>query len=363
MFVPLLFHLLSAIPLSPTFPVLYFEAFNGPADDWFESVVPNYSRAWSVGPTEYPQTHEGERALIESTGRGRSAVSTRFQKRINVANKTFVLQYEMRAQYRYRCLSAGLKLFSDPQFDPTTLTNETAYTIMFGPDVCAFSRVSFELGYKNPETNRIEIHNFTDSPRAPKDRTTHLYTLIIRPDATFSILIDNELEKEGNLFYDLAPGLPRGAAQTGLDKKPAEFTGIGFEVFDVDFNLAYSKILIADDEAAVKKFNEESFVPRRKAQLEAPSEADLNELELAQQKRTPGPTPNAGKKTRQKIGFLPTLAKSGAQLSRSFQALIKDVPPLAAVAAAAVFLTLLLCCCCCCCCGREAKRTEKVKTN
>jgi hypothetical protein len=349
MFSSFLFLSSCAIPLKPDFPVLYFESFDGPGDDWLESTAPGYNRAWSINQTAYPQTHEGERALIEATGRGLSAVSHRFPRPINVANKTLVLQYEMRAQFRYRCLTAGIKLFSDPQFDPSTLTNETEYTILFGPDVCAFSRVAFELGFRNPDTNRIEIHNFTDSPPAPKDRKTHLFTLIIRPDATFSILIDTEQKKEGNLFYDLSPGFSRGAAQSGLDKKPAEFTAIGFEVFDVDHLLAYSKILIADNEEAVKKFNEESFLPRKNYQDEQPEEAERNEQELNNRRRR---APAA--KKAEKIGFGPALQKTGRQIGKSLKKVIGDVSPVMAGAAAVVLIVLIRLCCC----GGRKKKTQ-----
>jgi hypothetical protein len=37
------------------------------------------------------------------------------------------------------------------------------------------------------------------------DRQTHLYTLIIRPDNTFEILIDNESKKKGSLLTDMDP--------------------------------------------------------------------------------------------------------------------------------------------------------------
>jgi hypothetical protein len=181
--------------------------------------------------------------------------------------------------------------------------------------------------------------------------------LIVRPDATFAILIDTVLEKEGNLFYDLSPGFPRGASATGLDKKPAEITGIGFETFDVDFRLAFSKILIADDEEAVKRFNEESFLPRKKAQEEAIPEADLNDLAFAAARAAtpvPTPAPEEAKKKREKIGFAAALAKAGVQIGSSLKVLIGDVSPVIIAASATGLVFLLLVCC---------RITPKAKTD
>ena len=48
---------------------------------------------------------------------------------------------------------------------------------------------------------RAHTHTYPHTIRASGDRKTHLYTLIIRPDNSFEILIDNESKKIGSLVH------------------------------------------------------------------------------------------------------------------------------------------------------------------
>jgi len=69
---------------------------------------------------------------------------------------------------------------------------------MFGPDICgATKRVHFIVTYKgkNHLIKKNEI-------RAESDEFTHLYTLILNPDQTFRVLIDNKEVRKGNLLED-----------------------------------------------------------------------------------------------------------------------------------------------------------------
>ena len=74
--------------------------------------------------------------------------------------------------------------------------NETPYSIMFGPDICGGNRrVHVILEYKG-ENVLIEK---TIAPEI--DELTHVYTLILKPDNTYKVLIDNE-EKAGGSIAD-----------------------------------------------------------------------------------------------------------------------------------------------------------------
>lgn len=74
---------------------------------------------------------------------------------------------------------------------------------MFGPDICGYStkKVHAILNYNN-KNNLIK----KDVP-CETDQLTHVYTFIIHPDATYSILIDNAEKQTGSLYsdWDLLP--------------------------------------------------------------------------------------------------------------------------------------------------------------
>jgi len=70
---------------------------------------------------------------------------------------------------------------------------------MFGPDVCGTTRrVHLIFNYKGK--NHL-IKN--EIPLAPFDDVyTHVYTLIVKPDHSFQVLIDNQEQRKGNLLDD-----------------------------------------------------------------------------------------------------------------------------------------------------------------
>ena len=76
-------------------------------------------------------------------------------------------------------------------------------SIMFGPDIC---------GYSTKKVHAILTYNGTnhlikkDVP-CETDQLTHVYTFVLRPDATYTILIDNVEKQSGSLYsdWDLLP--------------------------------------------------------------------------------------------------------------------------------------------------------------
>ncbi|KAL8222822.1 hypothetical protein R6Q57_020221 [Mikania cordata] len=77
------------------------------------------------------------------------------------------------------------------------------YSIMFGPDICGYAtkKVHAILTY-NGENKMIK----KDVP-CETDQLSHVYTFILRPDATYTILIDNVERQTGSLYsdWDLLP--------------------------------------------------------------------------------------------------------------------------------------------------------------
>jgi calreticulin len=75
---------------------------------------------------------------------------------------------------------------------------ESQYNIMFGPDICGpgTKKVHVIFNYKGQNLLiKKEI-------RCKDDEFTHLYTLIVRPDNTYEVKIDNEKAQSGTLEED-----------------------------------------------------------------------------------------------------------------------------------------------------------------
>ncbi|XP_012922692.1 calreticulin-like [Heterocephalus glaber] len=131
------------------------------------------------------------------------ALSTRFEPFSN-ENETLVVQFSVKHEQGIDCGGGYVKLF------PATLNqedmhSESEYYIMFGPDICGFGNniVQVILQYQG----KYHANNKTIKCRINKD--THLYTLIIHPNATYAVKIDNEQVTAGGLEDDWAFLPPR----------------------------------------------------------------------------------------------------------------------------------------------------------
>lgn len=71
-------------------------------------------------------------------------------------------------------------------------------SIMFGPDICGYSTKKVHAILTYNETN----HLIKKDVPCETDQLTHVYTFILRPDATYSILIDNVEKQSGSLYSD-----------------------------------------------------------------------------------------------------------------------------------------------------------------
>jgi calnexin len=61
--------------------------------------------------------------------------------------------------------------------------------------MCSFAlspQVHFILRHQNPVTGKWEEKHAKNPPAIKGDQKTHLYTLVIRPDNSFEIFIDNQ---------------------------------------------------------------------------------------------------------------------------------------------------------------------------
>jgi calreticulin len=76
---------------------------------------------------------------------------------------------------------------------------------MFGPDICGFStkKVHVILNYKG------ENHLISRDIECKTDDITHVYTLVLKPDNTYEILIDTESVQTGSLYEDWKMLKPR----------------------------------------------------------------------------------------------------------------------------------------------------------
>jgi calreticulin len=145
------------------------------------------------------------------------ALSTKFPEPFSNKGRTLVLQYTVKHEQKIECGGGYVKLMSG-YVNQKKFSGDTPYSIMFGPDICGTQtkKLHVIIQYKG--------QNYPIKKVVPceTDQLTHAYTFVIRPDASYSILVDNRERESGSLYNDWEILPPRKIKQTKA-KKPADW--------------------------------------------------------------------------------------------------------------------------------------------
>ncbi|KAJ5171702.1 Calnexin [Penicillium capsulatum] len=185
-----------------------------------------YVGEWAVEEPTVFKGIEGDEGLVVKNAAAHHAISAKFPKKIDNKGKTLVVQYEVKPQNSLVCGGAYLKLLQEnKKLHQEEFSNATPYVIMFGPDKCgATNKVHFIFRHKNPKTGEYEEKHLNTPPVARTSKVTSLYTLIVKPDQTFEILVNGESVKAGSLLEDFTPSVnPEKEIDDPKDKKPSDW--------------------------------------------------------------------------------------------------------------------------------------------
>ncbi|XP_020706307.2 calnexin-like isoform X2 [Athalia rosae] len=242
--------------------------------------IAKYDGIWTLEEAvKNPQ--EGNTGLVLKSKARHAAISAPLLRPFHFEDKPLVVQYEVTLQEGQECGGAYLKLLSlDPIHKDLKLFNDkTPYTIMFGPDKCGNDhKLHFIFRHRNPLNGSIE-EKHCKKPKdrledAFKDKQPHLYTLIVRPDNTFEIRVDNKVVNEGTLLDDFTPPVnPPLEIEDPEDKRPEDWD----EREKIPDPLAI-KPEDWDEDAPAHIVNEEAVMPDGWLENESPMIPDPNAL-------------------------------------------------------------------------------------
>ena len=213
-------------PKLPDCRILYYENFSDPnvLDRWLRTTNFRFTGKWIAQQTYPLQTRRFEKAIVTQSRTASHAISTKFRHPISVPGEPLVIQFEARVQLLFTCASPFMTIFTDADFDPLDLSNETFRWIEFGPQNCLNkNQTHLDVFTRASDGSHIR-HSLKRAPWIPVDEIAHLYTLIIRPDGTFEILVDNRSMRNGTFTGDFAPpifDLP--TIDDPNDKKPDDW--------------------------------------------------------------------------------------------------------------------------------------------
>ncbi|KAJ1962422.1 hypothetical protein GGI12_002661 [Dipsacomyces acuminosporus] len=181
-----------------------------------------YDGEWAIEEVQKLAGVEGDKALVVKSEARHHAISRRLAKPFDPAASGLVLQYEVKLQENLNCGGAYIKLLTAPS--KGEFSNESPYTLMFGPDKCGESKLHLIYRHLNPLSGNYTEHHLDQSPTPPTDHLSHLYTLTIHTNNTFSIAIDGTERRTGSLLDDFVPPVnPPKEIEDSSDKKPEDW--------------------------------------------------------------------------------------------------------------------------------------------
>uniref|UniRef100_A0A4W5M6L3 Calreticulin n=1 Tax=Hucho hucho TaxID=62062 RepID=A0A4W5M6L3_9TELE len=195
----MLVSVLLMIALASAEPSVYFrEQFEDDAwnSRWVESSHRSDYGKFVLTAGKFYGDAEKDKGLQTSQDAHFYSSSARFDPFSN-QGKTLVIQFTVKHEQNIDCGGGYIKLFP-ADLDQADMHGDSNYNIMFGPDICgpATKKVHVIINYKGKN------HLIRKDIRCKDDEYTHLYTLILNPDNTYEVKIDNKKVESGSLEED-----------------------------------------------------------------------------------------------------------------------------------------------------------------
>jgi len=180
--------------------VYFSEDFNG---DWESRwVVSNNKQSdgtagkFDVTAGKYYGDAEEDKGLHTTQDAKFYSISTKLNEDFSNKGKDLVVQYRVKHEQNIDCGGGYLKLLP-AGLDQATFNGDSAYSIMFGPDICGSTKkVHVIFNYKGKN------HLISKNVACESDETSHIYTLVVHPDNTYEVKIDNKEKATGKLEED-----------------------------------------------------------------------------------------------------------------------------------------------------------------
>jgi len=201
--------------------IFFSETFNSGWEDrwtvskWKESEgtsgkwVANAGK-WHVDETEDTGIQTGEDSKFFGIAAGFDSFSNE--------GKELIIQYQAKYEKDVECGGGYVKVGAKPD-DLAAFGDPTAYNIMFGPDMCGYTkRTHLIFNYKGKNVLKKSDLAY----KQENDGTSHVYRLVVKPDATVRVEIDEEKIYEGSLKEDWEL-LAAKEINDPDDKKPSDW--------------------------------------------------------------------------------------------------------------------------------------------
>ncbi|TWW59748.1 Calmegin Precursor [Takifugu flavidus] len=237
----------------PTGDVYFVETFDdGSLERWqlsktvkgdADEEISKYDGKWAVEQLKENRV-PGDQGLVLKSRAKHHAIAAMLARPFVFKDEPLVVQYEVNFQDGIDCGGAYIKLLSDTgsltlvgtdgfrvllMSTTEQFQDRTPYTIMFGPDKCGEDyKLHFIFRHQNPLNKDWEEKHAkrpdVDLKKFYTDRKTHLYTLVLNPDNSYEMFIDQSSVSHGSLLHDVVPPVnPLKEIDDPADSKPQDW--------------------------------------------------------------------------------------------------------------------------------------------
>lgn len=193
----LLLALVGAVFCDPT--VYFREEFpEGWEDRWVSSTKKGAEQGkfkWTAG--KFYGDAEADKGIQTSQDARFYGLSAKFDEAFSNEGKTLVVQFTVKHEQNIDCGGGYVKIFPS-DLEQADMHGDSPYSIMFGPDICGPGTKKVHVIFNYKGKNLLVKKDI----RCKDDVFSHLYTLIVRPDNTYEVKIDNKKVEGGELEAD-----------------------------------------------------------------------------------------------------------------------------------------------------------------
>merc|ERR1712125_137472 len=133
--------------------------------------------------------------------------------------KDLIVQYQAKYEKDIECGGGYVKI-GPKMADAKKFGDPTEYNIMFGPDKCGYTkRTHLIFNYKGKNVLKKSDLSY----KQEDEGTSHLYRMVLKPDNTVRVEIDEEKIYEGSIKDDWEVLKPKEISDPE-DKKPDDWT-------------------------------------------------------------------------------------------------------------------------------------------
>ncbi|CDI85220.1 calnexin, putative [Eimeria praecox] len=216
--------------------LLFAETFDSPDvfDSWVMSASYTHPGRW-LHRLRLPEAIEGDHGIMTASPGFRHAISTLLPTTVRLSSRRpLVLQYELQQQQPdFRCGGGHLTFFTADAPSHCHFDESTAY---------ALRRILALKAEQHAYTALLSIqHSLHPRLPLPFSEKSRLFTLIIKPEGSFTILLDGRMVRK-----EIVTEFP-------------SFNAVGLAFMAMDSGTLVDNIIVSDDIAAVQRFSRATF--------------------------------------------------------------------------------------------------------